>query len=111
MYIIVSLKRKDFVCTKNYDVIYNFIVRNQKVKIKTIHYPGVLKVLRKQTFLTEFYVATRDAKRLFDLMEIIVKGRPNHVAYVSSLGLQEEYKTYNHTQKELETRRYENKDT
>ena len=102
MYIIIAKKKKEFVVTNNLDKIYRFIIKHHAVKIKTIVYPGEARILRKETFLTEFYIRSRDASMLFDLVEILIKHRSNIRNYVATLNLTEQFKQYETEEKTIQ---------
>lgn len=93
-YIITSLKKERVLATSSYIESYNFIMKNKDAKIRTVDYNAKLKIMDRRDFLTLFYESTLEKAKLFNLIDIMIKGRPNVIAFLNKLNLRREYQIY-----------------
>ena len=93
-YIITSQKKKKVLATKDLEQVYDFIVKNKDVKIKTVDYTGKPKSMNRIVFLKKYYELCDNKNKLFDIVPLLIKGRSNVWRFLEASGMYEEYKIY-----------------
>lgn len=102
-FLLTSKKNKTLLPTKSFNEAYDFIVENQDAKVRTLNYTAKAKIIDRRIFLTRFYKSLRSSdetenrihkERLFQLTEIMVKGKTNFYDFMNLLELTEDYRVY-----------------
>ena len=94
IYIVTSKKKKKVIAESNYEVIADFVKKNQDAKFHTLDYTGKTKIKSRKKFLKEFIDATGDAITFFALCEILLPIYNNHVGFISFMGYLKEYRQF-----------------
>lgn len=93
-YIITSNQNKGVLATKNYSDIFEFVIKNQDAKIRTVDFTGKSKIMSKQLFLKNYYNSEKNQGKLFVLIQIMINSETAISTLISEMKLNTEYKEF-----------------
>ena len=103
-WILTSKRYRRVLATSSFEEAYEFIVKNfRDVKIRKMDWTAKPKILDRRKFLIEFYKATqspnqeeaiKNKHKLFQMAELIIKGKNNFYDFLHLLDLKDSYRKY-----------------
>ena len=103
-YVLTSKRYKRILITKSFEEAYEFITKNYRdVKIRKMNWEAKPKIVDRRKFLREFFnatqgtdqdQATKNKHRMFQMAELIIKGKTNFYDFLHLMDMKVEYRKY-----------------
>lgn len=93
-YVLASKRRKRLLVTQSFAEAGDFLLANKDTKIRTMEYDIKARIMDRRVFLKEYYTATEDKIKFFQLVHQMIKGHTNVYDLINLFGLREEYRVF-----------------